>query len=211
MINWLQKQWFDLASTYTKDTKLMSEYWNDIVRYYNSKNRHYHNLSHIYNMLRHTEMMEASINDYDVFRFAIWYHDIIYKATKKNNEQKSAEFAQEQLKRLNIEEKRVNFVAKLIQSTQYHDILLTETNDNALLLDIDLSILGSDWKVYENYVHQIRKEYAIYPDFMYNKGRKKAMLHFLKRERIFYTEFYFNKFEVQARRNIEKEIDYLLK
>lgn len=211
MLNWLQIQWLNLTAVYTDDSNLINDYWNTLNSYYTSKNRHYHNFSHIHNMLRQAESIKSLIIDYDALRFSIWYHDIIYKATKKDNELKSAEFAKKHLKRLSLEEKRVKNVCELIKSTQNHDIVITKTNDNAFLLDIDLSILGSDWTDYENYVRLIRKEYAIYPDFMYNKGRKKAMLHFLERERIFYSELYFNKYEQLARRNIEKELNYLLK
>ena len=209
MIDWLQNEWKALASIYTEDKTLISNYWEEIERHYTSKTRHYHNLSHIYNMLLQAEDIKDAIEDYDAFRFAIWYHDIIYKATKKNNEEKSAEFAQKRLKTFHFDEKRLIIIDNLIKSTQKHDIVLNENNDNAYLLDIDLSILATDWDIYQKYIQNIRKEYAIYPDFMYNKGRKKAMLHYLEREYIYFTQNYKDTFESQARLNIEKEISLL--
>lgn len=209
MIDWLKQEWIALASIYSVDEQLMSKYWDEIETHYTSKGRHYHNLSHIYNMLKQAETIVDEIHDYNVFRFSIWYHDIIYKATKKNNEVKSAEFTQNRLKSFNFDEKRIEIVNKLIKSTEKHTIILNENNDNAYLLDIDLSILGTQWGVYQNYIQNIRKEYDIYPDFMYKKGRKKAMLHFLERESIYFTTLYQNKFENQARQNIEREISNL--
>ncbi|WP_298756107.1 hypothetical protein [uncultured Psychroserpens sp.] len=209
MIDWLPSEWTQLSSKYTEDELLTSHYWKTIEKHYASKNRYYHNLTHIYHMLVQAKDITHEIIDYDVFRFAIWYHDIIYKATKKNNETKSAEFAQKSLKLFNFDEKRIKNVVILIKSTQNHDIVLQENNDNAFFLDIDLSILGTDWDIYQTYIKNIRKEYAIYPDFMYKRGRKEAMQHFLKRKSIYFTQLYRDKFEQQARQNIEKEISLL--
>jgi len=209
MIEWLKKEWNTLASSYTEDNNLVSNLWTEIEDHYCSKNRHYHNLSHIYNMLIQAEEIKTIIVDYDAFRFSIWYHDIIYKATKKNNEEKSAEFAKKRLKSINFDQKQLKNVEKLIKSTQKHDIVSDDNDDNAYLLDIDLSILGAQWDVYHLYIQNIRKEYAIYPNMIYKKGRKKAMHHFLERRPIFFTKLYRDKFEAQARFNIEKEINLL--
>lgn len=209
MINWLKKEWNSLASKYTEDEQLISNYWEELVTHYTSKNRYYHNLTHIYSMLVQAEDIKTAITDYDAFRFSIWYHDIIYKSTKKNNELKSAEIAQKRLKSFNFVENRIKKVEILIKSTQNHDIVLDENNDNAFLLDLDLSILGNHWDTYETYIKNIRLEYAIFPDFMYKKGRKKVLLHFLERQRIYFTESYYNTFEAQARKNIKREIGLL--
>lgn len=209
MIEWLKHEWNILASIYTEDNVLISNFWSEIEQHYTSKNRHYHNLSHIYHMLTQAEEVKASIVDYDGFRFSIWYHDIIYKATKKDNEEKSAEFAKNRLKSLNFDEKRAKNVEILIKSTQKHDIVSNENEDNAFLLDIDLSILGTQWEVYHTYIKNIRKEYIIYPYMIYKKGRKKAMQHFIERQHIYFTQLYRSKLEKQARHNIEKEINLL--
>ncbi|MTE26990.1 hypothetical protein F1003_08645 [Winogradskyella sp. ZXX205] len=160
-------------------------------------------------MLSQAEDFKSHIEDYDVLVFAIWYHDIIYKSTKKDNEVKSALFAKKALKSLNFNEKRIENIENLIISTKKHQIILDENDDNAYLLDFDSSILGSDWKTYQNYTQQIRKEYKIYPEFMYKPGRKKVLQHFLERETLYFTEVYQDKFETQARENIIKELKLL--
>jgi predicted metal-dependent HD superfamily phosphohydrolase len=72
-----------------------------------------------------------------------------------------------------------------------------------------LKILSKEWKEYEVYFKQIRKEYKIYPDMLYNPGRKKALQHFLENEFIFQTETFRTKYEKQARENIQREISQL--
>ncbi|EDP72635.1 hypothetical protein FBALC1_16077 [Flavobacteriales bacterium ALC-1] len=160
-------------------------------------------------MLAYTEDFKNNIEDYDALIFTIWYHDIIYKSTKKDNEEKSAIFAKKRLKILNFDKKRLENVQKMIVSTKKHQVILDKNMDNAYLLDMDLSILGTDWKVYKNYTQQIRKEYKIYPDFMYKPGRKKVLTHFLERKTLYFTENFRSKYEKQARENLQKEIELL--
>jgi len=122
---------------------------------------------------------------------------------------KSAIVAQKQLKHLQIDLKKIENCANLIVSTKKHEILNTHNQDNAYLLDWDLAILGSTWETYESYTQKIRKEYSMYPNFMYKKGRKKVLHHFLERPQIYYTEKYHDLWEANARKNIQKEISLL--
>ncbi|QCE43512.1 hypothetical protein E9099_07835 [Psychroserpens sp. NJDZ02] len=160
-------------------------------------------------MLKQLDQIQTKIEDLDSLRFAIWYHDIVYKSTKKDNEEKSALFALKRLKRINFKPERAQSVEHLILSTKKHNILVTQNNDNAVLLDLDLSILGTDWNTYKKYISNIRKEYKIYPDFMYNPGRKKVLNHFLERENLYFTEHYKKQYEQQARENLSREIKLL--
>jgi predicted metal-dependent HD superfamily phosphohydrolase len=72
-----------------------------------------------------------------------------------------------------------------------------------------LSILGQSWELYEEYFNHVRKEYSVYPDFMYNPGRKKVIHHFLNMKRIFKTDEFFNKYEEAARKNLAQELKIL--
>ena len=208
MINWLKSEWHNLTKNYC-DSTLEESLWTDIESRYTTKNRHYHNLSHISNMLKQLDETQTEIKDLDSLKFAIWYHDIIYKSTKKDNEEKSALFALERLKKINFEPERAQLTENLIVSTKKHNILLTQNNDNAVLLDLDLSILGTDWNTYKKYISNIRQEYKVYPDFMYNPGRKKVLNHFLERENLYFTEHYKQSYEQQARENLSHEIKLL--
>ncbi|MGH1387116.1 HD domain-containing protein [Kordia sp.] len=206
MENELYQSWLILTSKYTDDELLLNQLWKEINQNYTTKKRHYHNLNHIKYMLQLASNDQVDLNDSDTLQFAIWYHDIIYNATKSNNELKSAEFAQKRLKKLQIDSKKIENCANLIISTKKHEILNAQNQDNAYLLDWDLAILGTTWKSYHTYTQNIRKEYSMFPDFMYKKGRKKVLQHFLERPRIYYTEKYHNLWETIARENIQKEL-----
>ncbi|PKG53640.1 hypothetical protein CXF54_01500 [Olleya sp. 1-3] len=160
-------------------------------------------------MLKQLDETKTEIKDLDSLKFAIWYHDIIYKSTNKDNEEKSALFALNGLKKIDFNLKRTQNVQELILSTKKHTIFKTQNNDNAVLLDLDLSILGTDWNTYKKYISNIRKEYKIYPNFMYNPGRKKVLNHFLERETLYFTEHYKKQYEAQARDNLNREIKLL--
>ncbi|MDH7913509.1 hypothetical protein [Winogradskyella sp. SYSU M77433] len=209
MIEKIKSSWFDLTSKYTNDEALINTLWSELHKKYAHKNRHYHNLSHIESMLLQAENIKSHIEDFPALLYAIWYHDIIYKSTKKDNEEKSALFTQKSLKKLNFTENQIENVKNLIISTKKHQVILDKNSDNAYLLDFDLSILGKDWETYKNYTQQIRQEYKIYPDFLYNPGRKKVLLHFLERETLYFTESYKTQFENKARENIKRELETL--
>lgn len=209
MIDWLKTEWNRLASKYCEDQELIDRFWQEIILAYSGKKRHYHNTSHIYNMLLQAEKVKDSIVDFDVLQFAIWYHDIVYKSTKSDNEEQSAVVAKKRLKFFNIEAKRLETISNLIISTKKHQVLCAKNEDNDYLLDLDLSILGTDWETYKSYYNNIRKEYNVYPDFIYNKGRKKVLQHFLERETLYFSIYFKNQFEVKARENLTKELHLL--
>ena len=180
-------------------------HWQELKKAYSTKSRYYHNLSHLTEMVGCFETYKDQLGFPDEVLFAIFYHDIIYKSTRKDNEQKSAEYAVAVLPETATMNKQHIF--DLILATKDHS--WNGVEDAKWLIDFDLKILAKDWENYEAYYKQIRKEYSIYPDFMYNPGRKKALQYFLEKESIFQTETFKSLYETQARQNIQKEIDQL--
>ena len=196
-----------LISKYSDNEILKTDYWKEIEKSYSQKSRKYHNLTHLENIILELEEVKDKISDYDSILFSIFYHDIIYKATSKDNEEKSAEIAKTRLEKLNIPQEKITRIYNQILATKSHK--KSEVSDTNFLLDADLAILGQDWKIYENYTQQIRKEYSIYPDFMYKPGRKKVLIHFLEFEEIFKTDYFKGKYEEKARENIQRELEII--
>jgi predicted metal-dependent HD superfamily phosphohydrolase len=183
----------------------IQQHWLDLEKAYSKKSRHYHNLTHIQDMIFSYEKYSDQLQFPNEVLYSIFYHDYMYVSSKKDNELKSAEFA------LKILPKETNLNSKLvfdmICATQMHQHNVIE--DINWLIDFDLKVLARDWEDYKIYFEQIRKEYRIYPDFLYKPGRAKALKHFLENEFIFQTETFRNLFEEKARTNIEKEISLL--
>ncbi|OXB03223.1 HD domain-containing protein [Flavobacterium pectinovorum] len=176
--------------------------WLDLKKAYSNKSRYYHNLTHINDMVECFEIYADQLKFPNEVLFSIFYHDYVYKSSKKDNELKSAEYAVKILpKETNLNSK---LVFDMICATQLHQY--NEIEDINWLIDFDLKILARDWNEYQIYFEQIRKEYRIYPDFLYKPGRAKALKHFLEHEFIFQTKSFRDLFEEKARANIEKEI-----
>ncbi|PWB21902.1 hypothetical protein [Flavobacterium sp. HTF] len=179
--------------------------WNDLEKAYSAKSRHYHNLNHLKEMIELYDEYQNELKNPHEILFSIFYHDYIYKASRKDNELKSAEYALTILPENASLNKQLVFDS--ICATQQHQQNVIE--DINWLIDFDLKILSKDWEDYKIYFEQIRKEYRIYPDFLYNPGRAKALKHFLENEFIFQTDEFRNLYEEKARENIQKEISIL--
>jgi predicted metal-dependent HD superfamily phosphohydrolase len=148
------------------------------------------------------EYPEALEHKRDI-QLTIFFHDIIYDATKKGNEEKSARIAQKLLG-----EHYTQLIQQLILSTKKHQPL-NDLHENAVLLDLDLAILGSSLELYDAYRTAIRMEYNVYPNLLYNPGRKKVLQKFLEREKLYFTDYFHEKYEQQARSNLKWEIEQL--
>ena len=207
MSKYLKKNWTNL----TQDLpEIKHGFFTNLVDLYTSKGRFYHNLSHIEALLKLSEEHRNLLESPETIDFAIWYHDAIYNASKSNNEEKSAELAIKDLTELALDSHLIENCYDLIIATKTHQLDdALNSFDAQFLLDIDLSILAADNERYIEYTRQIRREYKIYPDFLYNKGRKKVLKHFLDMEHIYKTELFQDKWESRAKENLKIELELL--
>lgn len=196
-----------LVSIYANDESITTSCWIEIEKNYSSPGRYYHTLFHLEMLLDQLNGCKPMISDWDSVLFSIFYHDIIYNVLKSNNEEKSADLAAKRLLALNVPLDRINTCREQILATKSHQV--SNSEDVNLFTDADLSILGQPDDVYEQYCSQIRQEYSIYPDIVYRPGRKKVVAHFLKMKRIFKTSIFYDKYESQARKNLESELNRL--
>ena len=203
----LRNTFKELLKNYTEDDALINAFWLELEKNYSNKKRHYHTLAHLDHLLSQLTYVKAEIQNWDVVLFTLYYHDIVYNALKGNNEEKSAELAEKRLSRTSLEAENIQLCKAQILATKSHQHAKDE--DTNYFTDADLSILGQDWETYSAYYKNVRKEYAIYPNFLYNKGRKKALIHFLQMDRLFKTDFFYEQYERQARENLQREIELL--
>ena len=203
----LKQTFIALLSKYTDDEPLVLDLWNEISQNYSKKNRYYHTLQHLENLLNQLTDIQPQIEDWKTILFTLYYHDLVYDSMKSDNEKQSANLAEKRLKQANVPTEMIEKCKVQIMATKEH--LLSSDNDTNYFTDADLSVLGQAWAVYSAYYQNVRKEYAIYPDFLYNPGRKKVLKHFLAMERIFKTDYFYSEFEQQARENLEKEFNLL--
>ena len=203
-MNNLKTIWNELAFSYTNNHDLVNELWAEIEKEYSTPKRHYHNLTHLKYIIDRAEKYREKLTDPDTVLFSIFYHDIVYNTKRQDNEQKSADIARDRLTKLGIPPEKISKCQNQIIATKDHKS--NGNTDTDYLLDFDLAILGDTPEKYETYSKNIRKEYSLYPEFLYKRGRKKVLEKLLKADRIFKTSDFHKSFEKQARENIKSEL-----
>ena len=203
----LKEIFSNLLINYTTNSSLINELWDEVEKNYSGKNRHYHTLQHLENLLITLTEVKSEIQNWESILFTLFYHDIIYTALKSDNEENSALLAEKRMQQLSVSNDIIERCKNQILATKSHS--KSTDSDTNYFTDADLSVLGQPWEIYSLYYKNVRKEYAIYPDFIYNPGRKKVIQHFLSMNSIFKTNYFYNQFEKVAKENLMKELSYL--
>jgi predicted metal-dependent HD superfamily phosphohydrolase len=173
---------------------------------YSEPHRRYHTLQHIEFCLRELGKHWLHAVRLNEVRWALLFHDAIYDPRRNDNEARSADWACRVMQELQRPEDEIARVRQLIMATVH--AAQAETPDEALLLDIDLSILGADEATFDEYDRAIRVEYEWVPEAAYRLARAAVLQGFLQRERIFQTAAYRDR-ESIARRTIEGALERL--
>ena len=203
----LKEIFSNLLINYTTNSSLINELWDEVEKNYSEKKRHYHTLQHLENLLITLTEVKSEIQNWESILFTLFYHDIIYTALKSDNEENSALLAEKRMQQLSVSNDIIERCKNQILATKSHS--KSTDSDTNYFTDADLSVLGQPWEIYSLYYKNVRKEYAIYPDFIYNPGRKKVIQHFLSMNSIYKTDYFYNQFEKVAKENLMKELSYL--
>lgn len=173
---------------------------------YEDPARTYHNLDHIQSMLvKLTESERYAVHPHRII-LAIWFHDAVYDPTRNDNEVKSAEYWMQKMTPLVLDEVLIWGKMAILATINHFP---NPDPDIQLLLDLDLSGLGSPWETFMAQSEAIRQEYIHVPDDLFRKGRAEFLQNMLTRHRIFGTEYWHNKLEEQARANMQRAIKCL--
>lgn len=210
----LKQRFYQLVNSYTKNQDLINSLWSAIAIRYAENHRTYHNLNHITEIFKAFDTYKSKLENPDIVAFSIFYHDIIYSIYKKNNEEKSALFALQELTPLNFSLNTSLYNNHTFLDGIKNQIIATKThtainNDTKWLLDFDLEILGKSSEVYKNYTKKIREEYKLIPTILYKQGRKKVLQHFIDKPFIYNTDTFINLYEKQAKLNLSNELKSL--
>jgi predicted metal-dependent HD superfamily phosphohydrolase len=173
----------------------------ELVAAYTSPGRHYHNLMHVEDCLAALAGVDnLSALDREILTAAIWWHDAVYDATRADNEELSARLAEQHV-RADIRSE----VGRLIRLTRTHDVQ-GDDRLGAILISIDLSILGAEPARYDAYAAAIRQEFIHVQDSDYRAGRARVLSHFAARAVIFPDAAFAAKYDRQARENLAREL-----
>jgi len=164
--------------------------------------RHYHTLQHLAECLTlAAELREEMTHPAEVV-LALWFHDAVYDVRAHDNEARSAQWAAQALVEAGVAPDACARIDALIMATCHGAAAAPGTPDSAVLVDIDLAILGSDAPRFAEYEAQIRAEYAWVPPDVFGVKRRDVLRGFLDRHLIYITNTMHARFEAQARHNL---------
>lgn len=173
---------------------------------YAEPHRRYHSRAHIEACLKAlAELGGLSDADRRLLEYAIWWHDAVYDPTRSDNEAVSAEMARTDLAALGEPVDVADEVARLILLTKGHTVPPGDRL-GALLVSIDLAVLGGEPADYDAYAAGVRTEYAHVPEAAFRAGRVRVMQHFLDADVIYPDPAFRARLEARAWGNIAREI-----
>jgi len=134
--------------------------YDDLVTRHGELHRRYHTLEHVVDVVERVHGTEVEL--------AAWYHDVVYDATRNDNEARSADHAAHVLAGLGAPPDVIAEVRRLILLTAGHE---ADDPRGRELIAADLAILTSDRARYERYARDVRAEYAHVDDEAWRTGR----------------------------------------
>ena len=161
-----------------------------MVKGYSESHRHHHNLKHVSLCLEELVMR---------------FHDAVYEHKQSDNEEASAGYAMKALGGL-IGGEPLERVHRLIMATR---LTGPPRDDERIIMDVDLAILGRPSEEFQEYEDGIRKEYSWVPEERFRRGRREVLTRFLTRPSIFHTEHFRGIYAEKARTNLHRSLSRL--
>ena len=171
---------------------------------YSEPHRRYHTQQHLQECLDHLQPALGLAAHPGEVALALWFHDAVYALDRHDNEQQSADWAQQTVLAAGVAPAVGARIQALILATRH--AALPSTPDEGLLVDIDLAILGAAPGRFDDYERQVREEYAALPEALFRSRRQAILEGFLRRPTLFSTAFFRERLEVPARANLQRSI-----
>ena len=195
-----QRLWGELGATVVNGGLM-----NQLVAAYSEQHRHYHTLQHLRECLAQYDAAAMLARRPAEVELALWFHDAVYDPRRQDNEERSAGWARNSVLAAGCNAEAADRVAALVLATRSHEASTADA-DTALLVDVDLAILGAAPARFDEYGRQVRAEYAHVPDAEFRAGRGRVLQGFLERERIYVTDAFHDALEARARANLQRAL-----
>lgn len=195
----------EFASTFTRSGLTpRPDLVDDLKSRYSEPHRAYHTLIHLSEAYGVLVECADHLERPDEARLALWFHDAIYDTHRHDNEERSADWARDELLAAGAAADVAARVHPLVLATKHRDP--PEGNDARLLVDADLSILAAPPDRFATYERQIRAEYHWVPEPQFREAREKFLRGMLARPSIFNAPAMRELHEAHARRNLEESL-----
>ena len=180
-----------------------SEVLAELEARYSERHRHYHTWPHVLACFAARDALAAPSSI--AVDLAILFHDAVYAPLAHDNEEASAALLGAHGARLGLEPATIARAEAIILATKHADATVTDP-ETALMLDADLSILGSDAETFATYERAVRKEYAAIDDAAWNVGRARILRTFVERPVLYATERGRALWDAPARTNLRASL-----
>jgi predicted metal-dependent HD superfamily phosphohydrolase len=200
-------RWLRLWKRFDASSGQAHTEWRELLTRYSEPWRAYHTLEHVLDCQHELDGCRSLASDPDAVEAALWFHDAVYDPRSSGNEEASAFLARDVLKRAGVTAARLERVERLILATRHAGVV--EDDDGALVVDIDLAILGASEERFEQYERGVRLEYAWVPEPVFRLKRAELLEAFLCRTFLFTTQTFRTRLESQARTNLARSIERL--
>ncbi len=178
-----------------------------LVLAYLEPQRRYHTTEHLGECLLLLEQhLHEAVEPAEV-EMALWFHDAVYDVQAHDNEARSAAWAERALSQAGVPAARIRRVVMHIMATCH--AVVPQVGDQALLVDVDLAILGASPERFAAFETQVRQEYAWVPVPVYQETRCVVLRGFLDRPSIYLTPSIRQALEARARDNLAQSIERL--
>ena len=177
-----------------------------IMRGWSSWGRHYHTITHLEACLKELDTSRELASAPAAVELGLWFHDVVYSTWRNDNEARSADLAMKLMER-KAPQALVDWVTSAVLATRHQTIELQ--GDLALVVDIDLAILGESPDVYQEFERNVRREYWWVPRELYVGARRAILQSFLNRNTIYCNNNFRARYEETARRNLAAAIEAL--
>ena len=201
LIRW-RSTWYGLGVT-APDEGL----YHELIGRYTEPHRRYHTTQHLDECFARLDEARDLARHIHEVELALWFHDAVYGTRNSDNEEQSAEWARIAVEQADLPGAVGARVHALILATK-HDAEPT-AGDAALLIDVDLAILGAPAERFDEYERQVREEYSWVPGFLFRRKRREILTAFLARSHVYNTECFRVRYEAVARANLARSIERL--
>jgi predicted metal-dependent HD superfamily phosphohydrolase len=202
VLNQWQEMWARLGSPLPEDAL-----FHDLTARYREPHRKYHTVQHLEECFEKLREIRSDAERAEEVELALWFHDAIYDVKRQDNEARSADWARSTVLAASLPAECAQRVHALVMATRHN--AMPEGIDQQILIDVDLSILGSRSERFDEYERQIREEYSWVPGIVFRAKRRNILKEFLKRPTIFNTARFITSYESQARENLSRSIRQL--
>lgn len=165
--------------------------------------RHYHTWPHVLVCFEARDALAAPSSV--AVELAMLFHDAVYEPLAHDNEEASAALLGSAGERFGLDAAAIPRARAIILATKHADAIVTDP-ETALMLDADLSILGSDPDTFADYERAVRKEYSMVDDAAWKAGRARILQSFLDRSVLYATERGRVLWDAPARANLRASL-----